>query len=65
MSILNMPMCDMCHGVDIGDVCVAAYDIDTHEDLMVCPDCMELYEDHLREPGDVIDHVYEMMRDAD
>jgi hypothetical protein len=42
MTLLNTPTCDLCHGIDVHNVCKHFYEEDTQVHYSVCPDCLEV-----------------------
>jgi len=37
----EIPTCDLCHGIDVHDVCKDFYEEDTQVNYRVCPDCID------------------------
>jgi len=41
MELTNAPTCDLCHGIDVHDVCKDFYEEDTQVNYRICPDCID------------------------
>jgi hypothetical protein len=41
MNLMDAPTCDLCHGIDVHNVCKHFYEEDTQVHYSICPDCID------------------------